>query len=73
MGLREVWRNYKVLIVMGTSLGLIHWGWYNLKSNPLLHKSRDDYIPEPGIVAYVSPPAAPPPPPPPAAAAAKSK
>uniref|UniRef100_A0A669DSH8 Uncharacterized protein n=1 Tax=Oreochromis niloticus TaxID=8128 RepID=A0A669DSH8_ORENI len=36
MGLRDLWSNYKVLIVMGTSLGLIHWGWYNLKGNPLL-------------------------------------
>lgn len=58
MGLRDFWRNYKVLIVMGTSLGLIHWGWYNLKANPLLHKTRDEHVPEPGIVAYVSPPAA---------------
>lgn len=58
MGLRTFWENYKVLIVMGTSLGLIHWGWYNLKSNPLLHKPKEEYLPEPGIVAYVSPPAA---------------
>lgn len=59
MGLRDIWRNYKVLIVMGTSLGLIHWGWYNLKASPLLHKQREEYIPEPGIVTYVStPPAA---------------
>jgi len=63
MGLREFWTNYKVLIVMGTSLGLIHWGWYNLKANPLLRKNREDYIPEPGIVAFVSPPAAALPPP----------
>lgn len=60
MGLQDLWRNYKVLIVMGTSLGLIHWGWYSMKTNPLLHKSREQYVPEPGIVAYVSPPAAPP-------------
>uniref|UniRef100_A0A3Q3MLY2 PNAS-117 n=1 Tax=Mastacembelus armatus TaxID=205130 RepID=A0A3Q3MLY2_9TELE len=47
MGLQRFWHNYKVLIVMGTGLGLIHWGWYNLKSNPLLHKSKEDeYIPE---------------------------
>lgn len=59
MGLRDLWTNYKVLIVMGTGLGLIHWGWYNLKSNPTLHKKEEEYIPEPGIVTYVSPPAAP--------------
>ncbi|TMS23786.1 hypothetical protein E3U43_009092, partial [Larimichthys crocea] len=60
MGLQDFWKRYKVLIVMGTSLGLIHWGWYNLKGNPLLHKDKEEYIPEPGIVAYVSrpPPAA---------------
>ncbi|KAL6111044.1 uncharacterized protein ACO6RY_20006 [Pungitius sinensis] len=56
MGLRSFWHSNKVLIVMGTSLGLIHWGWYNLKTSPHLHKTRDEYIPEPGIVAYVSPP-----------------
>ncbi|XP_070409714.1 uncharacterized protein [Nothobranchius furzeri] len=59
MGLRDFWQNYKVLIVMGTSLGLIHWGWYNLKSNPVLHRKEEEaYTPEPGIVAYVSPPTA---------------
>lgn len=58
MGLRDFWNGYKVLIVMGTGLGLIHWGWFNLKTNPLLHKAREESVPEPGIVAYVSPPAA---------------
>lgn len=66
MGLRDLWSNYKVLIVMGTSLGLIHWGWYNLKGSPLLRKDGDEYIPEPGIVTYVSPPASALPSPPPA-------
>uniref|UniRef100_A0A674ETW1 Uncharacterized protein n=1 Tax=Salmo trutta TaxID=8032 RepID=A0A674ETW1_SALTR len=47
MGLRTIWNNYKVLIVMGTSLGLIHWGWYNVKSHPALHKNKQDYMPEP--------------------------
>lgn len=71
MGLRDVWKNYKVLIVMGTSLGLIHWGWYNLKTSPLLQRDKQDFIPEPGIVAFVSPPAAAAPPLPPAPAKAK--
>ncbi|KAG7236914.1 hypothetical protein INR49_000126 [Caranx melampygus] len=52
MGLHRFWQNYKVLIVMGTSLGLIHWGWYNLKSSPVLHPPRQDFIPEPGIVTH---------------------
>lgn len=53
MGLHKFWQNYKVLIVMGTGLGLIHWGWYNLKSSPVLHPQRQDLVPEPGIVTYV--------------------
>lgn len=60
MSLRDVWRNYKVLIVMGSSLGLIHLGWYHLKTNPLLYKPKEDLVPEPGIVTYVSPSTAPP-------------
>uniref|UniRef100_A0A3Q0RW30 PNAS-117 n=1 Tax=Amphilophus citrinellus TaxID=61819 RepID=A0A3Q0RW30_AMPCI len=60
MALRRFWSNYRVLIVMGTSLGLIHWGWYSLKGNPLLHRHREEDTPE-----YVSPPLP--------AAAAKSK
>ncbi|KAF3688149.1 hypothetical protein EXN66_Car003821 [Channa argus] len=58
MGLRAFWTNYKVLIVMGSGLGLIHWGWYNMRSNPLLHPPKEEYVPEPGIVAYASRPAA---------------
>uniref|UniRef100_A0A3Q2XT57 MFS transporter n=1 Tax=Hippocampus comes TaxID=109280 RepID=A0A3Q2XT57_HIPCM len=34
-----VWRDYKVLIVMGGSLALIHAGWYQLKARPHLYKS----------------------------------
>uniref|UniRef100_A0A8C2DNF8 Uncharacterized protein n=1 Tax=Cyprinus carpio TaxID=7962 RepID=A0A8C2DNF8_CYPCA len=51
--LRSFWHNYKVLIVMGSGLGLVHWGWYSVKSSPLLKKSREEYIPEPGIVSYI--------------------
>ncbi|KAG5278324.1 hypothetical protein AALO_G00097700 [Alosa alosa] len=58
-GLKAFWENYKVLIVMGSSLGLIHWGWYTLKSNPAFHKGREDYYPEPAIVGYVAPPSKP--------------
>uniref|UniRef100_A0A3B4WPI0 Uncharacterized protein n=1 Tax=Seriola lalandi dorsalis TaxID=1841481 RepID=A0A3B4WPI0_SERLL len=53
MGLRQFWQNNKVLIVMGTTLGLMHWGWYNLQSSSLLHQAKQEYIPEPGIVTYV--------------------
>lgn len=60
MGLADLWRSYKVLIVMGSSLGLIHWGWYHMKdANP--QSRRRDELPEPGIVAFLSanPPPAP--------------
>ncbi|XP_073195716.1 uncharacterized protein [Lepidochelys kempii] len=53
MGLKTIWKNYKVLIVMGASLGLIHWGWFNIKSNSIFQTKREDYAPEPGIVTYV--------------------
>uniref|UniRef100_A0A8B9H4M9 Uncharacterized protein n=1 Tax=Astyanax mexicanus TaxID=7994 RepID=A0A8B9H4M9_ASTMX len=52
-GLRRFWHNYKVLIVMGSGLGFIHWGWYHIKSSPLLHQNRNEYVPEPGIVSTV--------------------
>ncbi|XP_078505666.1 uncharacterized protein LOC144763698 [Lissotriton helveticus] len=53
MGLKDIWKNYKVLIVMGTGLGLVHWGWYNIKSNPLFHPKTENVITEPAIVTYV--------------------
>nr|XP_056712874.1 uncharacterized LOC128706665 homolog [Euleptes europaea] len=53
MGLKTIWRNYRVLIVMGTGLALVHWGWYNIKSNPIFQPKRDEFVPEPAIVRYV--------------------
>ncbi|KAM8945448.1 uncharacterized protein RCH25_048721 [Pelodytes ibericus] len=53
MGLRNIWKNYKVLIVMGTGLGLVHWGWYNIKSNPIFHPEQNDIVPVPAIAGYV--------------------
>ncbi|XP_072772547.1 uncharacterized protein [Nerophis lumbriciformis] len=44
MRMRDVWRNYKVLIVMGSSLVLIHVGWYQLKSNPRLRQHRKQEV-----------------------------
>uniref|UniRef100_A0A8C2XP23 Uncharacterized protein n=1 Tax=Cyclopterus lumpus TaxID=8103 RepID=A0A8C2XP23_CYCLU len=58
MGLRGFWQGNKVLLVMVPSLGLIHWGWYHLKENPQLYKTKAEYTPEPGIAAYVPPRAA---------------
>ena len=54
MGVRDIWKNYKVLIVMVPSLGLVHWGWYSLKANPLLHQNRELEVPEPAVVRSVS-------------------
>ncbi|XP_064503620.1 uncharacterized LOC128706665 homolog [Pseudopipra pipra] len=53
MGLKTIWKDYKVLIVMGTGLGLVHWGWFYIKSSPLFQVKTEDYVPEPGIVTYV--------------------
>ncbi|XP_063300095.1 uncharacterized LOC128706665 homolog [Pelobates fuscus] len=53
MGLKNLWKNYKVLIVMGTGLGLVHWGWYNMKSSPIFHPEREAVVPVPGIVGHV--------------------
>uniref|UniRef100_A0A8C6ZQ04 Uncharacterized protein n=1 Tax=Nothoprocta perdicaria TaxID=30464 RepID=A0A8C6ZQ04_NOTPE len=54
MGLKTFWKDYKVLIVMGTALGLVHWGWFHIKSSPIFQvKTEEDFVPEPGIVSYV--------------------
>ncbi|XP_071596378.1 uncharacterized protein [Heliangelus exortis] len=53
MGLKTIWKNYKVLIVMGTGLGLVHWGWFVIKSSPIFQIKPEDSVPEPEIVAYV--------------------
>ncbi|XP_077782578.1 uncharacterized protein LOC144327316 [Podarcis muralis] len=53
MGIKSIWKNYKVLIVMGPSLALIHWGWYNIKSNPMFQPKSEDTVPDPGLVTYV--------------------
>uniref|UniRef100_A0A674AD75 Uncharacterized protein n=1 Tax=Salmo trutta TaxID=8032 RepID=A0A674AD75_SALTR len=50
MGLQTIWNNYKVLIVMGTSLGLIHWGWTHTLGLDSYTGNKQDYVPEPGIV-----------------------
>ncbi|XP_071438227.1 uncharacterized protein [Pithys albifrons albifrons] len=54
MGLKTIWKDYKVLIVMGTGLGLVHWGWFHIKSSPIFQVKREDFgVPEPGIVTYM--------------------
>ncbi|XP_075719195.1 uncharacterized protein LOC142760124 [Rhinoderma darwinii] len=45
MGLKSVWNSYKVLIVMGSGLGVIHWGWYNMQSNPVFHPGGEGRLP----------------------------
>nr|DBA27101.1 TPA: hypothetical protein GDO54_011279 [Pyxicephalus adspersus] len=45
MGLTSVWKNYKVLIVMGTGIGLMHWGWYRMQSNPIFNPSGEIRVP----------------------------
>lgn len=53
MGLKTFWKDNKVLIVMGTSLGLVHWGWLYLKSSPIFQRKTDDFVPEPEIVTFM--------------------
>lgn len=53
MSLKTVWKNYRFLIVMGTSLAMIHWGWYNIKSSEIFKNKNESYIPEPGIVTHI--------------------
>lgn len=53
MGLKTFWKDNKVLIVMGTSLGLVHWGWLYLKSSPIFQTKTDDFVPEPEIVTFM--------------------
>uniref|UniRef100_A0A8C3BXC9 Uncharacterized protein n=1 Tax=Cairina moschata TaxID=8855 RepID=A0A8C3BXC9_CAIMO len=52
MGLKTFWKSYKVLIVMGTGLGLVHWGWFHIKSSPIFQVKTEDFVSEPAIVAY---------------------
>ncbi|XP_065592141.1 uncharacterized LOC128706665 homolog isoform X1 [Cyrtonyx montezumae] len=54
MRLKTLWKDYKVLIVMGTSLVLVHWSWFHIKSSPLFQVKTEEVIPEPGIVAYMN-------------------
>ncbi|XP_066170551.1 uncharacterized homolog, partial [Sylvia atricapilla] len=53
VGLKTFWNDNKVLIVMGTSLGLVHWGWCYLKSSPIFQVKTEDFIPEPGILTFM--------------------
>lgn len=45
MGIKSIWKNYKVLIVMGTGLGLTHWGWYRINSNPIFNPAAEVQAP----------------------------
>ncbi|XP_060545315.1 uncharacterized LOC128706665 homolog [Pantherophis guttatus] len=53
MGLRDFWKNYRIFIVTGTGMVLIHWGWYKIKSNPLFQPKKEDYYEDSDIVRYV--------------------
>uniref|UniRef100_A0A8C8EAP8 Uncharacterized protein n=2 Tax=Strigidae TaxID=30459 RepID=A0A8C8EAP8_9STRI len=43
MGLKTIWKDYKVLIVMIPSLGLVHWGWFYIKSSPIFQVKTEDF------------------------------
>ncbi|XP_056423844.1 uncharacterized LOC128706665 homolog [Hyla sarda] len=45
MGLGSIWKSYKVLIIMVPSIGVIHWGWYNMQSSPVFHPEGKGRLP----------------------------
>lgn len=53
MSLKTFWKDNKVLIVMGTSLGLVHWGWYYLRSSPIFQVKTENFVQEPGILTFM--------------------
>ncbi|XP_072783520.1 uncharacterized protein [Taeniopygia guttata] len=53
MGLKTFWKDNKVLIVMGAGLGLVHWGWYYLKSSPIFQVKTEDFSPERDILTFM--------------------
>ncbi|XP_068042185.1 uncharacterized protein [Anomalospiza imberbis] len=53
MGLKTFWKDNKVLIVMGASLGLVHWGWHYLKSSPIFQVKTEDFSPERDILTFM--------------------
>uniref|UniRef100_A0A8C3ES84 Uncharacterized protein n=1 Tax=Corvus moneduloides TaxID=1196302 RepID=A0A8C3ES84_CORMO len=53
MGLKTFWKDYKVLIVVGAGLGLVHGGWLHMKSSPIFQVKTEDFVPEPGIVTFM--------------------
>ncbi|XP_074065549.1 uncharacterized protein LOC141504445 [Macrotis lagotis] len=57
MSLKTFWRDYKVLLVMIPSIGLIHIGWKSIKNNPIFQTANvnEDSIPEPGNVTRMIP------------------
>uniref|UniRef100_A0A8B9IJ05 Uncharacterized protein n=1 Tax=Anser cygnoides TaxID=8845 RepID=A0A8B9IJ05_ANSCY len=44
MGLKSFWKSYKVLIVMGAGLGLVHWGWFHIKSSPIFQVKTENFV-----------------------------
>ncbi|XP_057636708.1 uncharacterized LOC128706665 homolog [Chionomys nivalis] len=42
MSFQNLWREYKVLIVMVPLIGFIHLGWHKIKSSPVFQIPKDD-------------------------------
>ncbi|KAM9589512.1 uncharacterized protein ACIGJ3_000735 [Trichechus inunguis] len=55
MSFQNFWRDYKVLVIMVPLVGLIHLGWYRIKSSPTFQVPNKDNIPEPNNLALTSP------------------
>ncbi|XP_078227481.1 uncharacterized protein LOC128932022 isoform X5 [Callithrix jacchus] len=43
---QKLWRDYRVLVVMIPVIGLIHLGWYKIKSSPVFQIPPKDDFPE---------------------------
>ncbi|XP_076426841.1 uncharacterized protein LOC143266731 [Peromyscus maniculatus bairdii] len=55
MNFQNLWREYKVLIVMVPLIGFIHLGWHGIKSSPVFQIPKDDTT-EPDSLALASQP-----------------
>uniref|UniRef100_A0A338P6I9 Predicted gene, 56451 n=1 Tax=Mus musculus TaxID=10090 RepID=A0A338P6I9_MOUSE len=42
MSFQNLWREYKVLMVMVPLIGFIHLGWHRIKSSPVFQVPKDD-------------------------------
>ncbi|XP_069862846.1 uncharacterized protein [Dipodomys merriami] len=42
MSFQKFWKEHKVLVVMIPLVGLIHFGWYRIRSSPIFQIPKDN-------------------------------